>query len=455
MMRRPGSALRICLVLAAGSFLMQSGPAQAQYRSSTSTIGGFEGSAEASGLLVVYNPEGVLPIPPPVDLSSPDVLTTIASGPSTFARASMADPGDLLANPDALLSAGSEDYPSGAIPPYPYRISASSGTGAPTAKSTPAPGFEATAAADSAGSQAEATTPKASAPAILTIGSLRSHATTHTDGSTVTVEAGASLSNLDLLGVLTIKGVSTELAATSDGTTTKTSGGTVITGATVLGQPVTIDAEGIHPRDGAGGAESAIVEDANDALSALGLRVTVASPIEQESPTAGQLISAGLRIDVEVSDRTYPQLGDVLDLLPPLPPLIPGAPGGDDVLALVRARHLGTISIGQAQVSVAVRTLEDVPEPPVVNSVDPPAVEPIEVDTPVEPVSPDPLPTETTTPITTDRPDEALRLGFAEGIGLLAVLGLLLQPLLADRISRGAASLLRANSTDSCLREGT
>ena len=82
-------------------------------------VGAFEGTAQASGLRAVYNPEGILPIPPPVDLSAPDALATIASGPSTFARASVADPGDLLANPDALLVQASPSYPAGAIPPVP------------------------------------------------------------------------------------------------------------------------------------------------------------------------------------------------------------------------------------------------------------------------------------------------------------------------------------------------
>lgn len=67
-------------------------------------LAGYTGSAASSGLRVGYVPKGVLPIASPVDLGAPDTLATINSGPLTFARASVADPGDLLANPDALLA---------------------------------------------------------------------------------------------------------------------------------------------------------------------------------------------------------------------------------------------------------------------------------------------------------------------------------------------------------------
>src|SRR5690349_18509325 len=105
--------LRLALiVLVAGSFLGTTRAGDAQ-SAPTPTLGGFQGTASASGLHVLYNPSGLLPIPPLVDIGAPDAYVTIASGPTTFARASVLDPGDLVANPDALLSLFSADYPSG------------------------------------------------------------------------------------------------------------------------------------------------------------------------------------------------------------------------------------------------------------------------------------------------------------------------------------------------------
>ena len=42
--------------------------------------------------------------------------------------------------------------------------------------------------------------------------------------------------------------------------------------------------------------------------------------------------------------------------MPPLPTLVPGAPGLDDLLALARARHLLTVAVGQAQVTLGLRS---------------------------------------------------------------------------------------------------
>jgi hypothetical protein len=448
-----GAALRAGLVLLTGATLVQAGPARAEDGAPVASIGGFDGTAAASGLRVLYNPAGVLPIPAPVDLSSPDALATIASGPSTYARAAVADPGDLLANPDALLTQASSDYPEGAIPKWPLRIEVSSAAGAPSARSAPAPGLTAAVSVADTASEAEATTPRVDVPAVVTVGSMRAHATTSLDGSTVTVQAESSLSDVDVLGLLTIRSVSTRVQATSDGETTTAKGGTVVSGASLGGQPVTVDADGIHASDGAGLVPSATVHALNQVLGALGIRVTVSSPVEQEAPTAGQLLAGGLRIDLEVSDRTYPQIGDLLDQLPPLPTLVPGAPGLDDVLALARAQHLATVAVGQAQVNLGVRSftneLQGSDDVPLAFPSDIPgsfAIDPIPSSSGDAPVASGPI---------VRTADEAPPAGFAEGIGLLAVLGLLLQPLLADRISRGAAFLLAADPNDSCPREGT
>ncbi len=117
-------------------------------------LGGYEGRAQSSGLHVFYNPEGLLPVAAPVDFGSPDALATITSGPSTFGRASVADPGDLLVNPDALLAQADPSYPGGTLPPYPFRISATSGFGEPVAESRPAPGLEARVEAEELGKAA-------------------------------------------------------------------------------------------------------------------------------------------------------------------------------------------------------------------------------------------------------------------------------------------------------------
>lgn len=173
---------------------------------------GFQGTASTSGVHAFYNPEGLLPTAPPVDIGIPDALATISSGPATFARASVADPGDLLANPEALLTQASPDYPGGTVPEYPYRT----------------------------------TTPAALAPGVLSLGTVASEATTRLDATTVSVWARSEVSDVSFLDILKIDSLVTDVTATSDGTEMTLSGGTTITGATVMDQPVIIDADGIR-----------------------------------------------------------------------------------------------------------------------------------------------------------------------------------------------------------------
>ena len=83
------------------------------------------------------------PSRPPSTWGPPTRYATIASGPATYARASVLDPGDLLANPDALLALASSAYPGGVLPAYPYRVTVTSSSGPPTAEVSPAPGLDA------------------------------------------------------------------------------------------------------------------------------------------------------------------------------------------------------------------------------------------------------------------------------------------------------------------------
>jgi hypothetical protein len=167
-----------------------------------------------------------------------------------------------------------------------------------------------------------------------------------------------------------------------------------------------------------------------------------------------QLSAAGLHIDLEISDRTLPALGDLLALIPPVPPLAPGVPGVDDLLAVAQARHLGSIQIAGASVALTAR-----PTAPEAVIPDDPPVDlspstPTFGATPTFPSSPgvslNPstapgLPTSTNAPAPT----------LAQGIGAIALLALLIQPFLGDRLARGAGLLTSAGLTDTCPREGT
>lgn len=438
------AALRVACGLVVASTLLGPGPARAQ--DTPPTLGGFTGSAAASGLHARYMPEGLLPTGPPVDLGAPDALATVASGPATFARASVLDPGDLLANPDALLALANSDYEAGTIPAYPYRISASSGVGEPAAESNPAPGLNARVSAGPGASSAQATMPGASVPAVVTFGSMVSRATTQVDGTTVSVHARSEINGIDILGIVAIESVVTDLTATSSGGDTVLEGATTVTGATVLGTPATIDDRGI--RAAVGGV------DLGSVLSTLGVTVTLPGPVGADGGTSGQLASTGLRIDIAASGENVPGLGDLLDALPPLESPIPGAPSPEDLLVAVRARHLVSVELGRGAVSLTARAATPRRTAPAVTPAAPtpaPATGAAVAPLPSPPAARAPAAAAPSTPAAApaaaSTPAPAASLGA--GIGALAVLLLLLQPFVGDRLARAAAVQL-ATDQEGC-----
>jgi hypothetical protein len=456
--RRTLRAVRIGLVLVvAGTFLGTTTPVRAadDEPAADVTLAGYQGTAAASGLHAFYNPSGLLPLPPPVDIGAPDALATIASGPATFARAGVVDPGDLLANPDAVLALLSADYPAGTVPPFPYRIQASSGVGAPTAESNPAPGLNARVTADTSGSSAKATMPALDTPAIATVGSLAALATTTIDDTSVTVHARSQLGGINILGLVTIDALVTDLTATSDGGDATFTGGTTITGASVLGQAVTIDADGVHAAPGTppllGGVLTPLVGGLNDILKAVGLNVTLAGPVTQDGKTSGQLASAGLRIGLDLSPDTIPVLRMLIDAIPPIENPLPGAPSIEDVLAAAQARNLGAVELGRGVVTLSARSAgaTDLPAPDL--SGDSGTSFPsTSGDFALPGGSAVPTVGGGSQPVGTT---EEAELPVGAGVGALLLLVLFLQPFLGERIAWISSAVLAADRPDTCTWE--
>jgi hypothetical protein len=455
--RRPPTTrgLRVGLGVVAAATLLDLVPGRAAAQEATNDLVGIQGRAAASGLHATYNPAGVLPISAPVDLGAPDALATIASGPATFARASVLDPGDLLASPDALLAQAVADYPAGTVPAYPLRISAASGVGAPSADLRPAPGLHAHVEAADGTSAAEASLPGLAAPGLVTAGSMAAQATTETDGRTVTVRARSTIGEINVLGLLTIGSVVTDLTATSDGGTTEVTGGTEVVDASLLGTPVTIDADGIRPNGSPsllGGLLEPLVPGVDEALAHAGIRITVAAPVQGDSEEAGLLLASGLRIDLELSEQTVPILKTLLDAVPSVPNPIPGAPGLGDVLALARARHLVSIDLGGGSVSLTARGA--LPSPA---STAPAAARsqprPGSGGVGFVPSPPPDLEAVVPTANASKAAAPARPLPASGGLGIAALLALLAQPLVGDRIARAVRGVSAADQPAPCPRE--
>lgn len=446
-----------CALIAAGTMLGGSASGQ-----TGPGLGGYQGSAGAAGVRAYYNPEGLLPITAIVNLGAPDALATVTTGPVTFARASVADPGDILANPDAVLALAFPGYPQGSIPPYPYRVTATSGFGEPDATSEPAPGLRATVHADQRGSSAAAATPAADVPAVASVGSMAAEATTSVTDDAVTVRARSRVSRFSLLGVFTVDSITSDATATSGGGPPALTGATKLSGASVLGRPVTVDADGVHlapgspPLPGLGGL-GLPGGTLDEQLRAAGIRITLARPVRQEGESAGQLAAPGLRIELELSNRTFPLLTQLAEAVPSLGSPVPGAPSPDDVVELAKARHLTVIEVGGASVSLSAR-----PAAPAGDGLVPPASDARELPSLPEPAlfvggddvsappSDAPSATAPSVPAVRGAPGRPAAASLGAGVGALALAALLLQPLAGARIARGVGALLGGDDTDGC-----
>lgn len=480
-------------VLAAGAVVLGGSTVVAPAAVAQSeSIGGYQGSAQASAVHALYTPEGVLPIAAPVDFGAPDALATISGGPTLFARSSVADPGDLLANPDALLSQ-TEGYEPGTLPAYPYRATATSPGGEQFDESSPGGGFGARAEADGSSSRALAETPATSVSVLLEGASSRSTASTSFDGTSVTVEARTDVGETSLLGgLLRFEGLSTVANATSNGTSTEVSGVTELSRASVLGQPVTIDETGVHfdgepeavmppfdqVEDGIslGGALDPVVDtldpldeafallfgdgadNLNEALETYGITVTAPGAVELDGDSSGVYATTGLRVQIRFSPTSYPLLIELLDAVPTPESPIPGAPSLADAITLAKANELAILDIGRTRVELSASTLPAFapsPAPPVTPPVSSsggsadlglgPALAPPQPPPALDPSSSvlDPTPSvSTVTP-----------LPLASGLGALAFLVLLGLPVVGDRMALAARRLLYPPSEVVCVRE--
>jgi len=233
-----------------------------------------------------------------------------------------------------------------------------------------------------------------------------------------------------------------------------------VSDAAVAGTPVEIDSNGVHPKSDAatsttsplGGLTGGGIGNLNDALAGAGMHVTLSGPLKMGDDKAGQLTSDGLRVDVELSDRTFPALKQVFGAIPELPGLPGGAPGPADVIALAKARHLVAFEIGRGSVSLTARPARSSPSSAFNSaavtkgsSSSPSSIgRPATVAAPSIAAAAPPAPSET---VGAPRP-AAAPVGAA--IGAFVVLVLLAQPFLGDLLGRGSAAVLSSAQSTTC-----
>jgi hypothetical protein len=200
---------------------------------------------------------------------------------------------------------------------------------------------------------------------------------------------------IDLGGLISIEGIVTDLKVTSNGESVLKEGGTKLSGLRVLGREAVLDGKGIRFTEATTGEIPTLLAPVKDLLGPLvdalgpvldglgpatkgigqlldgdptglqtvleesGISIGIAGPRFSGEGGAGSFESAGvvLSFDADLDETPLNQLVAVLDALPP-PPDVPGLPIQPiDLLAAIRARHVGQIGLGAGRVSTTASPL--------------------------------------------------------------------------------------------------
>lgn len=241
-------------------------------------LGGFSVNVEGAPFKTLLDdPKSTVPRPTGAAVVEGDPNFTLAStttGPNSRAVGSTVWPGNLFGEGLALVAPGLPSYPLKAEARYPDTPYAQDGQfdGGQLSHAS-ALGLDAFATASGA--------PK-SIPGQVSLGDASSTSTTTvTDKNIAHGTVVASVTNVDLVGVIHIGSVKTELDVQSNGTKGTSSGHTTVSGVTVAGQGYTVDETGAHVA-GQGGGLPPVANP--DPLALLGITF---SGVTQKAITTG------------------------------------------------------------------------------------------------------------------------------------------------------------------------
>ncbi|MFN2539916.1 MAG: hypothetical protein ABR549_17425 [Mycobacteriales bacterium] len=232
--------------------------------------------------------------------------SNLSNGPNGSATAAVVWPGALAADIGSLLITASN----GALPDQartlndPVRAQVQTGQSPDTVTYDSVPGVTMKAVAKADLTSADSHVQSLDATSIGTFGPMASSSVTKLTGPKAALAtATSSASDIDIAGVLHIGSVHSTATATTDGTTAKVTGRTIVSNATVAGVPVTIDEHGVSVQ-GNGVALKTLTETVNSALAQSGLVLRVSEPQGKPIGSAAAY-NAGSLVAVWKPDATH------------------------------------------------------------------------------------------------------------------------------------------------------
>lgn len=308
-------AVRISVVVAVWlpTLVLVSGLARGQ-----ATFGGYSLGASASGATWVYDNPGLgIPARPAGELHAAFAETDLDSGPSSYGLASLLWPGQVAANVPGFIQqtfeAESGEEFGFEVPNYPVRAESAFPQG-PEESGSEFGGARMSSSAHRQLSNATAHLNSTGFPGVGSIGSVTAFAADSVEGEVAVSEARSTANDISLFGgLIEIDQVVTRAEATSDGVEGKVGGRTVVTGARIQGNEVSIDNNGVHAGGDSQDPGSSIpTQEVLQALAANGITLSLTDPIDTiEGPVARRSLG-GLIVQFEPS-----ALQPLYDALPP------------------------------------------------------------------------------------------------------------------------------------------
>ncbi len=377
---------QLVLLLAAASLLGLGGTLPARAQSADQVVdpselfGVYQLEARGQGVVGSYNIEGLIPGGTPVlDLGLPETVARFTDGPSGYGLASMAYPGGILTNLDALVSQSGGD--GSQIPPYPIKAEAFYPAG-PTEDGSSQPGLVQHVVTSGQGVQATAAFPSIVAPGLVSVEGIMSASRSAVEGDLAISRSRVALEGVAILGgVITIESLVTDLVAAHDGSTGSTAGGTAASGVKFLGLAASLTEKGLvldkappvdgpaaplggplsdaaEPLSGITGpvseqlsaALAAAVPQVNDVLESAGIHLSLLDPRDQQvAGGAASRVTSGLSLTFSYKGREQQAMVDLINAIPP--DLKPNFGPIPNPVTFFAENHIFGLSLAPASVS--------------------------------------------------------------------------------------------------------
>ena len=329
------------VAMTAGLVLAAAGPAWADSGSGgtsaptgQSDLGGWTLGSTAAGVSVFYEqPNFPIPAKPTLEFNLGYSTAAFNAGPVGDANGSAFWPGAVIAGGGSQLPLLIDPYleqyggplapvleplvptfgawPAQAASAYPQGPATASNNNGPVSMSSSSDQNQSS-ASSSLGQVGGPASQSALPAGMLTVQAITSNtsATVDNTGNAVSTATSALHSINFAAGIVQIGAITSTATSISDGNQAKVTGSTSVVGASIAGQPVSIDSNGVHVMGNTQNLLGSLVPSVNQILSTAGITISVTNPTDTVQGPSAQRQLDGLSVTINLStyDKNLTQL---------------------------------------------------------------------------------------------------------------------------------------------------